>query len=254
MRESVRAGFIPFTSPLEGVVDFLYCDVKGLVTTAIGNLVDPVDYALVLPFVRPDGSYAEREEIRDAWLAVKARQDLKLRGGMAYRDVTTLRLTKEGIAAVVGRKLDQNDAYLRARFSEFEEWPADAQLATHSMAWACGPAFRFPVLEAALRAQNFSLAAIECTINETGNAGIRPRNVANRTLYTNAARVLAFELDRSVLWYPRAVGSVSPEAETLPELPALEEDGGQARKDATSDVVHDAAAAEVEKRSQNESD
>ena len=50
-------------------------------------------------------------------------------------------------------KLGQMDAYLAKRFPEWEEWPADAQLATLSMAWACGPAFRFPRLEAALRAQ-----------------------------------------------------------------------------------------------------
>lgn len=237
MRAAVRAVFVDWSTPLEGVVDFLYLDVKGLVTTAMGNLVDPMIYALPLPFVRPDGWLARRDEIIAAWNAVKARQDLALHGGMAFRNVTTLRLTKEGIAFVVGGKLDENDRYLRTRFGpDYDDWPADAQLAVHSMSWACGPAFRFPQLEAALRVRDFVTAAAECTIHpEQGT--IVERNRRQRLLFMNAARVLEHGLDPDVLYYPRDLELA--EAPTQPELPVLEDDGGAARREATLETTEE---------------
>src|SRR5690606_6058570 len=66
-RDAMRA----LNSPLEGRVDCMYLDVKGLVTVGVGNLVDPVHLAERLPFRRPDGSLATREEIRAAWHTVK---------------------------------------------------------------------------------------------------------------------------------------------------------------------------------------
>ena len=61
IRPSVRAIFWPFTDPLEGVVSTMYLDAIGLVTVARGDLIDPVDAALDLPFVYGDGTPATRE-------------------------------------------------------------------------------------------------------------------------------------------------------------------------------------------------
>jgi GH24 family phage-related lysozyme (muramidase) len=223
MHQSVRDAFVPFTAPMEGVVRFLYLDVKGLVTTAIGNLVDPMEAALALPLMRPDGTRASREDIAAEWANVKARQDMRMRGGMAYAAVTRLRLTDEGVRQVVAGKLAQMESYLARRFPEWEEWPADAQLATLSMAWACGPAFRFPRLEAALRAQDWITAANECRMDERGNPGLRPRNKANRTLYRNAYHVAASgflgpPLERDRLYWPAALEDATPtEAPPAPD-------------------------------------
>lgn len=202
MKASVRDGFVAFTTPLEGCLPFMYLDVRGLVTTGIGNLIDPVAYALHLPFLRDDGTPATASEIEAEWRLVKSRSDLKMHGGKAYAILTQLRLSDEGIEALVARKLAQNDQHIAARFSEWESWPADAQMAVHSMAWACGPGFHFPMLEAAIKAQNFTMASLECTINETGNPGLKPRNAANRVLFKNAARVLEDNLDPEVLYWP----------------------------------------------------
>jgi len=49
---------------------------------------------------------------------------------------TSLRLTPEGIHQLVARKLALNHEILESRFPDINEWPADAQLATHSMSWA----------------------------------------------------------------------------------------------------------------------
>lgn len=221
MRESVRSRFVEFTSPMEGVVGHMYLDVKGLVTTAIGNLIDPMQIAMTLPWTHFDGTFASRSEIASEWMRVKSDPVAAKRGHRYTEGITQLRLTPAGIDLVVSKKLEQMGQYLTSRFPDFEEWNACAQLATLSMSWACGPAFRFPALDQCLRARDFDGAAVHCTINETGNPGVKPRNVAMRILYRNAARVRDFKLDPSTLVWDRSL-SVD-DTPTLRELPAAEE-------------------------------
>ncbi len=218
MRDSVRAAFVGFTSRFEGVVPYLYQDVKGLVTIAIGNLVDPIQYAMPLPFVRRvDGVPAGRDEIAAEWLRVKADASLARLGHRAAERITTLRLTDDGVQSLVARKLEQNEAHLKGRFPYIEEWPACAQLAVHSMAWACGPAFRFPLLEVALRAEDWDTASEQCHMNETGNPGLAPRNVADKILFRNAQRVRDFKLDPDLLDWTHVLG-----VSDAPTVPALD--------------------------------
>ena len=60
-------------------------------------------------------------------------------------------------------------------FQKFDEWPADAQLALHSMAWAMGSAFaargKWPHFRAACAKMDFDLAADNCKMSEAGNPG-----------------------------------------------------------------------------------
>lgn len=220
MHASVSSAFVAFSSPLEGVCPFLYLDVLGLVTTAIGVLVDPIESALTLPFVHPDGRTATRAEIAAEWTNVKARQDMRLRGGGWFRTITRLRLTDEGLLEVVRRKLELFESQLTKRFPGFPNWPADAQLATLSVTWACGAGFRFPKLAAALEGRDFVRAARECSISTVGNPGVKPRNIANRMLYLNAARVLAEELDATALYWPRDLVAERPTEPSLENPPS----------------------------------
>ena len=217
MKDAVRDAFVPFTAKFEGIVPWLYQDVKGLVSIGIGNLVDPIALAMDLPFVRvSDGRPATREQIADEWQRVKTQPpDAQGRtaaqlGHLYTKQVTTLRLMDDGIRKLVAGKLAQNEACLLTGFPDFKDWPADAQLATLSMAWAVGPAFwepragrnYWPRLTAALRDQDFRMAAIECFMHEEATiSGLRPRNTANRILYTNAAIVKAM-FDPDHLYYP----------------------------------------------------
>ncbi|MFF0476588.1 hypothetical protein [Streptomyces sp. NPDC004284] len=43
MYQSVWDAFIPFSAPLEGRVQFMHLDVKSLVSTGVGNLLDADD-------------------------------------------------------------------------------------------------------------------------------------------------------------------------------------------------------------------
>lgn len=217
MHASVAAAFRQFSAPLEGVTNFMYLDTKGLVTTGIGNLIDPISYAMNLPWKNGDGSPASKQQIAAEWMAVKQRTDLKMKGGMIYRNITRLRLDDEGVDQLLMGKLQQNESFLVRRFPNFDRWPADAQLATHSMAWACGPAFRFPRLAAALLDEDFEMAAIECHMDERGNAGLIPRNAANKQLYLNAATVKAYGLPIEKLWFPNVADRAVAQDEILTE-------------------------------------
>jgi GH24 family phage-related lysozyme (muramidase) len=229
VRPSVRAAFLAFTTPLEGCCDYLYADVLGLITTGIGNLVDPLSAAQGLPWVRPDGSRATGAEIATAWLTVKGDPQCARQGHRYARSLTTIRLTPEGVERLVYGKLDANDRFLAGRFADFDEWPACAQLAVHSLAWACGPSFRFPKLEESLRARDFDAAAVHVAINEWSkladgtpihNSGLVPRNRANKTLMRNASRVQAFMLDPELLEWTRDLGVADEptQPELLPQL------------------------------------
>lgn len=202
MRVAVRDAFVEFTAKFEGVIAWMYLDIKGLVTTAVGNLIDPVEMAAGLPFLHKDGTPATHEEIRSEWHEVKLHQEMRVRGGGAFRAVTTLHLSIEGIHAVVLSKLNANEEILRNRFTDYESWPADAQLGLLSMAWAMGPAFHYPRFIEAARAKDFKTCATECHMDDRGNPGLRPRNVANLVLFENAATAIAQGIDPEILHWP----------------------------------------------------
>ena len=201
MKQSVKDAFVAFTSKFEGVVRWMYLDIKGLVTVGIGNLCDPVGIALGLPFVH-DGDYpASRDEIALAWHTVKDRQDLARLGHRACEHLTTIRLTPEGINQVVNDKLQENWGFLAKRFPDIEDWPADAQLGILSMAWAAGPGFIAPKFSACCRLLDFEGAARECRFQDSHNPGLVPRNDANEVLFRNAQNVLGSQLDPEILYY-----------------------------------------------------
>lgn len=227
MRASVRNAFVAFNAPLEGVIRHMYLDVKGLVTTAIGVLIDPVPYALTLPWLRADGTRATREEIVGEWQRIRARQDWRKRGGKKYGEIALLHLDEEGLLAAVSKKLGEMDQSLAHRFGPlWESWCADTQLGILSISWAAGPAFHFPRFEAAARAGDWLLAAQECSLDEDGpdnivgtdddNPGVRPRNEGNRVLFKNAAVVAKDGLDPAVLYWPRDL--LTDATPTLPNL------------------------------------
>ncbi len=228
MKTSAINYFVTFSSGFEGVFTWPYLDIKGLVTTGIGDLIDPAQYALSIPFARADGTPASQSEIAAAWMAVKSvscwaeharpagmpdhkcpwegtnRPCLAHWGAGAAKSYTSIRLTDEGVQHVVLRKAAAMEERLRERFPTWDAWPADAQLATMSVSWACGENFNFPALAAAMNAHDFARAAATCTINAAQNPGIPRRNAANRILYRNAACVMRMEAAAAdELFYPR---------------------------------------------------
>jgi GH24 family phage-related lysozyme (muramidase) len=209
---SVRAAFRKFNEPLEGVVPWMYLDIKGLVTVGVGNLIDPVELAVKLPFrfrTEPHVA-ATSEQIAQEWHRIKNNPALAKAGYRACEPLTRLGLDETAVDTLFASTLTVNEAILKKTpsFEGFDSWPADAQLGLLSMAWALGPGglARFTHFSAACRQLDFGGAAANCTINERGNPGVAPRNRADRTLFQNAAEVRRSGRDPAQLHYPAVLG------------------------------------------------
>jgi GH24 family phage-related lysozyme (muramidase) len=230
MHPSVRAQWHAFSEPFEGRVHGLYVDVIGFVTTGVGNLVDPIDAALALPWKLPDGSLASESQIRADWERVKSDSErLKRLNHTHALELTTIRLTDEDIDELVRKRLAEHERYFVRTFTRFDDMPADAQLGIHSLAWAVGPGFtqKFPSFTAAALAGNWRQAAAVAKIREDGNPGVVPRNKANRLCFENAAAVIESGADRSVLHWPNAF-SQSARTPAAPGKPSAPIDPGVA--------------------------
>jgi len=191
MQSVVRDAWRRFNEPLEGLTNWMYLDVKGLVTTGMGNLIDPVETALCLTWYAADETIATLESVQSEWNRIKNERSLAHWGAQAASRVATLRLDDADIETLILDRLDRDEAILKANpaFADFDDWPADAQLGLLSMSWALGPGFgpRFPHFSCACAAGDFATAAQDCAISTMGNPGVAPRNAANRQAFLFAA-------------------------------------------------------------------
>lgn len=213
MHAAVRAAWVDYNKNLEGVIDGPYADIDNWVTTGMGNKIDPVHDALGLPwYLLPSGRLATNDEIIAAWGAVK--HDPKCaKLGWRYAlslPANNIRLHPDAVDALIDERLSVNDLMLKKKFPQFEEWPADAQLAAHSMVWAMGFGAlvnKFPKCCRALSAMKFAVAASECRMTGGGGAPatgtLVTRNSLNFTLLHNAAESLIAHEDPGLLvWQP----------------------------------------------------
>ena len=223
MREPVRARWLEYTESFEGGVTSFYQDVRGLVTIAYGNLCDSPGQAATLQLVHPDGTFATVAEKVAAWQRVKDDPKAASLGWRYAATLTPLRLTRDGMADIAYRKLAANESAALIRMPEWSTYPACVQMAMHSLFWAVGPAAHFPRLFNAVTARDWNDAAIEIHINETTpegklNAGLVPRNRAQKTLMMNAQRVEDFKLDPDTLEWKMLLGVA--DAPTQPSFSA----------------------------------
>jgi len=209
-RASVINSYVDWTTPLEGFVPHMYIDALGFVTTGMGNLIDPMNAAMALPWKNANGSRATPAQIQAAWMAVDSkRSDPKgqkqtsgpaTQGGGTQGGLTTIRITKDDVKALVADRLRGNEKIILEGLPEFAKAPADAQLAVHSMSWAEGPGFAktWPQFDEAFNRGDFTTAAAQSNMQGTG---IAMRNMANKLLFTNAAQVIAAKKNPDHLYY-----------------------------------------------------
>jgi peptidoglycan hydrolase-like protein with peptidoglycan-binding domain len=220
IQQSVIDAFMSFTGNLEGsMLPYMYTDRFGLVTMGSGNLIDDsprsdpnVDSVAVQPWIIParalnkpwkrkDGSPVTRDEIRAAWNVVKgAWPGIQ---SVESQHLTEIRLPKTAIQQTIDEQLKSNHEHLRAKYPGYVNWPADAQLGLHSMAWAMGPEFQFPQFTAAVNKTkpDFVTAA---SASHMSNGAVE-RNNANKQLFLNAADAQAKKANYSKLFYPGPV-------------------------------------------------
>lgn len=207
-------------SQWEGYLPYMYLDALGYVTTGMGNLIDPIGAALVLPWGQnSDGSNpASQAQIAAAWNAVDSLRTAPkgqkqggpaATGGQRFGGYTTLRLSKQAITDLVTSKLAQNEASVKPYYPSWDNWPADAQFAVMSMAWAMGTGFAnpkskaaFPQFDAAMNAGQFATAS---PLSHMRGVGIDKRNAANAAMLLNAQAVSDRGLDPNTLYWPSSV-------------------------------------------------
>jgi hypothetical protein len=211
MRTSVAAAWPAVCSRFEGRCWWMYLDVKFLVTTGLGILLETVEEAQSFLWLRvSDGQPATMEEIAAEYRRVKALRSLADNGGFAYKSSARLRLPEE----TIDDQLKLTTARFWAEFAEVHPdvdlWPADAQLAALDLCWQNGPKFTraggsWPNMRAAFHAEDWTRAAANVP-------GTHPRAPFRKRLFNNAAKVVEFDLDRDKLW--------NAETPTAPPPPA----------------------------------
>jgi GH24 family phage-related lysozyme (muramidase) len=222
MWDSVRDIWTDFNSPLEARLHFMYLDIKGLVTTGLGNLIDttgppplrpPTDSERVashrlaqrMAWRDGDGALVDDDAIAVEWDQIKERLDQAHFGGGTFAQFATLFLDDDEIDRLVFDKLEEMESVLRNRtpFADFDDFPADAQLGLLSMSWGMGPAFQFPKFQAFVAEGDWFGAADECRFNPDIGT-IKTRNDRDQQLFRNAAAVVENGGDRDVLVWPDA--------------------------------------------------
>jgi len=216
MWDSVRDSFFDFTLPMEGKVAWMYQDTLGKVTIALGYLIDTEADALAVPsqgavFTRKqDGGVADPAEISAEWNAVKS-DSLHTGHANQYEGLTNLRIGDDGCAILTQVRLQAFESALlqTPEFSDLGTWPADAQLALFSMAWAMGPAFaqggRWPLFRSSCASHDWIAATANCNMSD---AWLTKRNAVDRGLFRNAAYSVSQGADSSTLYLE--IGSQRP--------------------------------------------
>lgn len=209
IHQSVIDAWHELNEKFEGRVPSMYLDSHDppLVTTGVGNLIDPTRLALELPWRKPDGTLASKAEIAAAWHTIKSRPKLAKLHWKYAANLTNLRLDDEDIDDLVLQRLHANARELAKTFPQWATFPADAQLGILSMAWAMGSDFthKFPNFSRAVDARNWLTARANCRIRSIGNPGVIPRNRANLVCFANAAAVEASGEDCTILHWPSQV-------------------------------------------------
>jgi len=245
MHQSVIDSWHAYSQPLEGRVNSLYLDVLGLVTTGVGNLVDPISLAERLPWTLEDRTKADLAQLRADWHKLKDNAEYYSKRHWRFaRDATKVRLTDEAIDSLVASKRAEFETFLKSHyFREWDTFPADAQLGIMSMAWACGPGFplKFANFRRAVLAQDWTGAVASCKIREAGNPGVVPRNKHNRLCFANAALVKEHGLDPSQLYWP------NPAPVGFPGAPSAASNEAHAAADAAQVALNHFVTVERER-------
>jgi GH24 family phage-related lysozyme (muramidase) len=129
-------------------------------TIGVGHEVPTVSMAQELPLLLvASGAPATPTEIANGYYALKAmapRTDGKLRRYLG------LFLESADIDALLMADLRTFDTYLHATFPEFDSYPQPARLAAFDIVFNVGSLSDFPLLRAAILAEDWATAATQC--------------------------------------------------------------------------------------------
>jgi hypothetical protein len=198
----------------------MYCDVKGIVTFGVGNVIDshhmmPPRHtrALKVPWqVKGTGVTASPTEVQTAHEnCVKRYSELKtlakpLWDATQYKDSTNLYVSPASFETYFKGRLDSRDSEWSNALPGWEYLPADAQFAILLLGYAVGSPGTFknhwPNYWNALVQQDFREAAIHGKVDGKDTATRRWKHTVLRYMFTNAATCIETSEDRTQVWWP----------------------------------------------------
>lgn len=198
MHTSVMQRLISFQESHEMCVQWMYKDIKGLVSTGIGFLInESADKATAIRgWVHKDNNMpATDEEIGDEWRMIKERSepcDWK-----TMEALTNLRLPRKVIDDHVLSVAQGNINWLKSHGHNWDAYPADGQLGLLSLAW--NGLGKYPKCLEHIKNGNWFYAAGEATFK-----GIPKRQAETQRLLCNAGRVIARGLKPEVLYFDQS--------------------------------------------------
>ena len=244
MHPPVKNTFMAFTESFEGgaAIDWMFLDVLGRVGTAFGIDLDfngsgpspsveisrqqglPKAKALQWVF-RNTSRSADDNAVALEWETIKSKPSGPQYGAGWFKQFTKLQLTRASMVDRVQSLLTSNERVLKASpaFKDFEQWPADGQLAVLGLSWngvghltgnTQGTLQNPRAFRDACEKQDFlAAAALSKMVASATNDSIRRRSEAQRQLLLNAAAVVEAETytrviyQRPVLYYPTILTS-----------------------------------------------
>lgn len=223
MHATVQPALRQFLGRFEGVCDFMYLDNRGLVTTGIGNLLPSPAAAQALDWQRnSDDAEASDSEVAAEWNQINDRQEDKERGGMYFRRFANLHLSSDAIEALFRARAHDFAAELQRIFTDFPNFPGDAQLAMLVHAWAVGTGkllTEWPSYSGAIRTRDWERAGRECIWRQLRSQREHAvsRRDALQLMFGNAAQVenairAGTNVDLTRIYYPQAATTVAPAA------------------------------------------
>ncbi len=143
MRSVVSTVFPVYTESFESLLNYVYDDLKGIPTFDAG-IVITLGMALSLSWVHLDGvTPATHDDIVAMWNTITSPAALASdqQGGGHYAGMTSIRATRESLLSAFATTLTRFENQLKTFLPNWEDAPANAQLAALSHAWAFGGLF-----------------------------------------------------------------------------------------------------------------
>ncbi len=198
MYPSAKDQILDHLSIFEGVVPYMYLDVRGLVTVGVGNLLDPLStYGKKVRFYRlSDRGFATEAEVKAEFAFVKSKV---VPGGntpqsgwaryTAFESVTKLRVYPEDIQAAVLTSVASQEKWIVSQLGrDYDTLPADVQVVLIQMGYAGSLKARMPQLAPFLKKRDYLGARRFAYLSnpQNGLRGYEDYNAAFRMMMMNA--------------------------------------------------------------------
>ena len=185
------AGTLAMLKGFEGSFPYMYLDSRGYVTVGVGFWLDTAgtaaNYAFYLNSAPSGSQKATPDQIQAEWSHLKCQAANHLE--TYYQPFTTMHMLDCDIDALLTLKVNSFEAQVRRVFSNWDDFPACAQLALLDMIYNLGSLTAFPKLVSFALNKNWAGCAAQCYRQGPGEE--RNNDTRNRFLAAAQEQPLA---------------------------------------------------------------